>query len=92
MRAKCREEGRCRVCLKPGGHEAAHLIARSQAKPGVGEDPRNAIPLCSTCHRAFDTRRLDVLMHLEPDELAFAVELAGSVPAAVRRLAPGLRS
>jgi hypothetical protein len=44
-------------------------------------------------HRAYDTRRLELLPYLEPrwrDEVAHAVQRLGLI-GAVRRLAPGRR-
>ena len=51
------------------------------------------VPLCWTHHRAYDTRRLELLPHLEPQrraEVAHAVSHLGLI-GAVRRLAPGRR-
>jgi hypothetical protein len=51
------------------------------------------VPLCWTHHRAYETGRLELLGHLEPQrraEIAHAVSHLGLI-GAVRRLAPGRR-
>jgi hypothetical protein len=55
--------------------------------------PDCVVPLCWTHHRAYDTWRLELLPHLEPQwraEVAHAVSHLGLI-GAVRRLAPGRR-
>jgi hypothetical protein len=65
--------------------DPAHLIPRSLG--GCGE-PLCVVPLCRTCHRAYDTGGLDLLAHLEPAwraQLAHAVGHVGLI-GALRRL------
>lgn len=64
-----------RPCLACGRRpvDPAHLVPRSL---GGCDHPDCVVPLCRRCHRAFDERRLDLLVHLEPRlraELAHAV-------------------
>jgi 5-methylcytosine-specific restriction endonuclease McrA len=77
MRAKCADEGRCRVCARPCKPDPAHIVARAQARAGVehGEHPHNCVPLCRPCHEAYDRRDLDVLPFLAAEERVKAVEL-----------------
>lgn len=72
--AKKFEEGKCRVCRKPGALDAAHVIPRSL---GGDEHPDATIPLCRSCHQAYDLHTLDLLPHLTKDEQAHAVKLVG---------------
>lgn len=74
------EENSCRVCGRMPA-DAAHLAPRSRVKPGPAEDPRNCLPLCRSCHRDFDERRLDVLPYLTPEEQSYVVLLLGLVSA-----------
>jgi hypothetical protein len=58
-----------------------HVIPRS---PGGCEDPTCVVPLCRSCHRAYDTGWLDLLPHLEPSwrtQLAHAVGHVGLIGA-----------
>lgn len=84
-RAKVDAEGSCRVCLPRGPHkvEAAHIVPRSTAANGA-EDPRNIVPLCREHHAQYDAGKLNLLSWLSPNEQAYAVELAGSIVAAMR--------
>ena len=82
--------GACVVCRQTKGITPAHQAPRSQ---GGCDHPDCVVPLCWTHHRAYDTGRLELLPHLEPDwraEVAHAVEHLGLI-GAVRRLAPGRR-
>jgi len=82
-------EGACRVCSpvdeaarwRGGKLEAAHIIPRSQVRPGAGEDPRNIVPLCGPHHYHYDTGDLDILPYLSREEQAYAVSLVGLVGA-----------
>lgn len=76
MREKCDLEGACRVCGGPNP-EAAHIVPRSRVRPGVGEDPKNCIPLDRRCHLAYDQGKLDLLPYLTLVEQAYVVELVG---------------
>jgi hypothetical protein len=75
----------CIVCDATSRIDPTHLIARSLG--GCG-DPLCVVPLCRTCHRAYDTGRLDLLPHLEPNcrtQLAHAVGHVGLI-GALRRI------
>ena len=80
------ENTRCRVCLRPGA-EAAHIIARSTVKPGIGEHPDNIVPLCGPAtssyshHGLYDSHRLDLLPYLKQREYQYAVGLVGEARA-----------
>jgi hypothetical protein len=77
----------CAVC-RATPVDPAHLILRSL---GGCDEPACVVPLCRRHHRAFDTRRLDLLAWLEPghrEELAHAVGHLG-LAAAVRRVGGG---
>lgn len=96
-RAKVEAEGACRACGIGGAHrlDAAHIIARGATRAARGyADPLNIVPLCSRakggtgCHDEYDARQLDLLPVLRVEEQARAVELAGGIEAARRRLAP----
>ena len=82
--------GACVVCRQTKGITPAHLAPRSL---GGCDHPDCVVPLCWTHHRAYDTGRLELLPHLEPQwraEVAHAVMHLGLI-GAVRRLAPGRR-
>jgi len=67
--------------------------AAKQRSLGGCDHPDCVVSLCWTHHRAYDTGRLELLPHLEPqwrDEIAHAVSHLGLI-GAVRRLAPGRR-
>ena len=87
-RAKVDEEGVCRVCGSSWRLEAAHVIPRSRVRPGMGEDPRNIVPLCGDqCHPAYDQGRLDLLPYLTASEQAYAVEIdPGGLMGALQRV------
>ena len=82
--------GACVVCRETKGLTPAHLAPRSL---GGCDHPECVVPLCWTHHRAYDTGRLELLPHLEPQwraEVAHAVTHLG-LAGAVRRLAPDRR-
>lgn len=60
---KCRAEGRCRRC-GVNRIERAHLAPRTHdERVKIGSKKRrvaadNCVPLCPSCHRKFDHRRL----------------------------------
>jgi hypothetical protein len=65
QRAKVRELA-CLVCgVEPFQRkiDPAHLCARAR---GGCDQEACVIPLCRTCHRAFDEGRLGLLQHLRP--------------------------
>lgn len=90
---KVAREGSCRVC-RLREYEAdldpAHVVPRAQARPGVGEDARNIVPLCRTCHASYDGQareRLDLLPYLSHEEQAYAVLVhPGGMMGALRRV------
>jgi len=99
-RAKCDADGACRnpECGR-WPVEAAHLIGRSKDgyRPLDWEGswpegrtlivaPVRIIPLCPTCHRAYDSHQLDVLSWCTEDEQAQAVKDAGGIFPALYRL------
>lgn len=93
-RAKVELEGRCRVCGSSYGLEAAHVMGRKYDQPlhsgtkTLYVNPLDIVPLGPVCHRRFDAHELDLLPYLAPEEQVRAVELAGSIETAFRRLAP----
>jgi hypothetical protein len=75
----------CIACGATTGIDPAHLIPRSLG--GCG-DPVCVVPLCRSCHRAYDRGELDLLPHLEPAwraQLAHAVGHVGLI-GALRRI------
>lgn len=74
----------CIVCARSPCHPA-HLVDRSL---GGCDHPLCVIPLCPTCHRAYDDHRtLDLTPFLEPrfrDEVAHAVAHLGLLRALLR--------
>ena len=75
----------CIVCLQTKGLTPAHLVPRSL---GGCDHPDCVVPLCWKHHRAYETGRLDLVPHLEPDwriEAAHAVLHLG-LAGALRRL------
>jgi hypothetical protein len=77
--------GACVVCLQTKGLTPAHLAPRTL---GGCDHPDCVVPLCWRHHRAYDTGRLDLLVHLEPRwraEVAHAVIHLGLI-GAVRQL------
>lgn len=91
---KIERESACRVCGE-SPVEAAHTIGRRLQDVEV-EGPRGGvvllvkaeavIPLCRAHHQAFDARRLDLLPYLFLPEQVFAVESAGGIASANKRL------
>lgn len=99
-RAKVDGEGRCRVCKESWGLQTAHVIGREHdldSRNGLvpnGDSnayfvrPDRVIPLCGTCHTAYDRHEVEVLHVLTLDEQLQAVRDAGSVESMRRRTAP----
>lgn len=95
---KVEREGACRVCGCTQDLQAAHTISRQLQDVEV-EGPRggkalvvpeNAIvPLCRAHHEAYDARRLDLLPYLFLPEQVNAVEAAGGITGANKRLSGG---
>ena len=70
---KLADEQCCRVC---GYHsvDPAHIIPRSRGGDDVAE---NIVPLCRSCHTAYDAGQLELLPVLARQEEVHAVELVG---------------
>jgi hypothetical protein len=83
-REKCDRESSCRACGM-AYPEAAHIWPRSL---GGTQDPDLILPLCRSCHTAFDHHRLDVLSLLTTDEQVALVRAAGSLERARMRVLP----
>ncbi len=96
---KLEEEGRCRVCGETRDLEAAHIIGRKHdaviVGPRGGESlyvhPDSIVPLCggftdNFCHGAYDAHILDLLSYLHVHEQVRAVEDAGGIFSALRRI------
>lgn len=78
---------RCLVCASRPC-DPAHIVPRRR---GGCEHPDCVVPLCRTCHRAFDDGRLELLAHLEPgfrSELGHALTHV-SLAWVVRRVTAG---
>jgi hypothetical protein len=98
-RAKCDDEGRCRISDECKGHiEAAHVIGREHDRrvhlPGRREawwfevDADSIVPMCRDHHQAYDDHELDLLPYLTPDEQVRAVADAGGIELARIRTCP----
>lgn len=86
-RIKLYREGKCRVCGSLKFLQAAHTIARSRDKAnGYVVDPEHIVPLCQSCHEAYDARQLDLLPYLHLSEQSAAVVAAGGLESARIRL------
>jgi hypothetical protein len=75
----------CIVCGAVSRVDPAHLIPRSLGGCGDG---LCIVPLCRSCHRAYDSGELDLLPHLGPAwraQLAHAVGHVGLI-GALRRI------
>jgi len=84
---KVRSEGKCRVCRALTELDPAHVLPRSI---GGGDSYLSTVPLCRTCHTAYDRpppgqTRLDLLPFLTYEEQAEAVRVVG-IERARRRL------
>lgn len=91
------EESRCRVCGSRFGIERAHIIGREHdATEPINAEfwkpytvaPDRIVGLCAECHRAYDSRQLDVLPYLTLDEQVQATADAGGIAPALYRLMP----
>ena len=99
---KLENEGACRVCSMHGEDtngplEAAHSINQAAQDviltgPRGGQymyvQPDAVVPLCSMHHRRYDARGLDLLPYMSVPEQINAVDAAGGIYAALRRLCP----
>lgn len=78
------------ACLVCRGRpcDPAHIVPR---RHGGCEHPDCVVPLCRTCHRAFDDGRLELLARLEPGFRAELAHALGHVSLAwlVRRVTAG---
>ncbi len=96
---KVQVEGRCRHCGETRDLEAAHVIGRKHdavlVGPRGGESiyvhPDSIVPLCGAftdnfCHWEYDRRALDLLPHLHIHEQVRAVEDAGGILSALKRV------
>lgn len=66
----------CIVCMR-SPCDPAHLVSRAQ---GGCDHPLCVVPLCRSCHRAYDEGKLDLSVFLEPnfrDEQAHALKHIG---------------
>lgn len=96
--AKVESEDRCRVCGATTYLEAAHIMGRKHDEPVhpgsrvLYVDPNRIVVLCGPfpdgCHGEYDHKRLDLLSYLRPEEQTQAVEDAGGIEQARRRLLP----
>lgn len=86
---KVRREGRCRLCPEVFDLQAAHTVARKHDEVfeledgtlAIFVDPDDVIPLCPSCHAAYDARRVSILEVLTLGEQAAAVAHLGVVRA-----------
>ena len=100
--AKAQGEGRCRFFRLGGCEgkiECAHVMGREHDRPGelvfipeaIGKydlyvDPRRIFPACKAHHGAYDRHELDALPVLTVEEQVLAVEDAGGIALALRRI------
>lgn len=95
---KVRREGGCRVCGSEDV-QAAHIIGRKCDVEMVGPrggkyllvHPDAIVPLCGEWfgvghHQQYDNRELDLLSHLHLHEQVRAVEDAGGILSALKRI------
>ena len=86
---KIRREGRCRLCPEVYGLQAAHTIGRKHDERvrceddtwAIFVDPDDVVPLCVSCHYAYDHRKVSLLEVLTHEEQAAAVSHIGLVRA-----------
>lgn len=75
----------CQVCGGSFGRtEAAHVIGRARDSAKVR--PEHIAFLCVKHHLAYDAHSLDLFPVLRPDQLVGAVQAAGTVGGALRRV------
>jgi hypothetical protein len=106
-RRKVDDEGRCRLCSATGVRlEAAHILGRRYDRPRVEGStaktlyvrPASIVPLCGStperegCHSRYDSGDVSILAVLTRAEQLQAVEDAGGIELARRRIdAPDYR-
>lgn len=92
-RQKIEREGRCRVCGSSEFLQAAHTISRARQDVEHGAkrvvQAGAVVPLCAVCHRKYDARLLDLLPYLTIDEQHNAIDGAGGLELARKRLTGG---
>lgn len=79
----------CRACGSVQNIQAAHTIGREhdpKVEGGYYVQPDAVIPLCRECHQAYDAHKLDILALLTIDEQLVAVDAAGGIYRAYKRL------
>lgn len=90
---KLEREQRCRVCGSSEMLQAAHTINRrfQDVKDGskVVVKADAVVPLCQKCHSKYDARELDLLPYVGLWEQLCAVEAAGGIESARKRLTGG---
>lgn len=72
--AKVQDEGMCRGCGSSQMLDPAHVIPRSR---GGDMSADAVVPLCRSCHSAYDAGGLELLSALTRVEQVHAVELVG---------------
>lgn len=94
-RAKVCAEARCRVCRRTDADlagvehlEAAHTIGRAHDASEGRVRAVDTVPLCTMCHRGYDSRLVSIVGYLSPAEEAAAVEHV-RLERALRRLSSG---
>lgn len=100
-RRKVDDEGRCRLCSATGlPLEAAHILGRRYDRPRVEGSttktlyvrPSSIVPLCGStpdregCHSRYDSGEVSILAVLTLEEQLRAVEDAGGIELARRRI------
>lgn len=91
-RAKVEREGACRYCGDTMMLEAAHVIGRKYDRPASEDSktllvrPDSVVVLCRRHHEAYDRRELDLMPYLHLVEQVRAVEDAGGIASANKRI------
>lgn len=89
----------CLLCGMQGRTERAHVMGRKFDKPKPGRktlwvNPLDIVPLCGpaldsqSCHYRYDNGLEGILHRLDTERQIRAVELAGSIESARKRLDP----
>lgn len=61
---------RCIRCNFVRALQACHIMERGNETTRYCLDPRNAVPMCATCHSWFDTHKQDALLY-DPTKRVF---------------------